>query len=339
MKQITLGKTGIKAQKLGFGGIPIQRVTEEQAVDAVYYALEKGLDFIDTSRMYTTSETRIGKALRQSAKKPVIATKSFGRTADAIRKDVDISLRELQSDVIDIYQCHSINTLEEYKKITAKDGAYDGLVKAREEGLIRHIGITGHSQDVLAKAIDDDLFETVMVCFSFLEPEAKEKIFPKAFAKNVGILAMKPLSGGVIEAGEAALKWAFGHPDILVLVGVENRELIDQNWNVFQGSWELTTSDREVIDAIYRENDKKFCRRCDYCLPCPSEIPIQFVMGARTFLKRMGVGALKTPLFANLWDKAENCLECGDCVTRCPYGLPIPEIIKANVEWRKGLEP
>ncbi|MCL2877520.1 MAG: aldo/keto reductase [Acidobacteria bacterium] len=337
MKQVILGKTGIKVNRLGFGGIPIQRVGEEQAVDAVFYALEKGIDFIDTSRMYTTSETRIGKALSQTAKKPVIATKSFGRTADAIRKDIEISLRELQRDVIDIYQCHSIGTLEEYRKITADDGAYAGLVKAREEGLIRHTGITSHSLDVLERVLDDDLFETIMVCFSFLEPAAKEKVIPKALAKNVGILVMKPLSGGVIEAAEPALKWSFGHPETLVLAGVESRDLIDQNWSVYQGSWELTETDRETIDAISLQYDKKFCRRCDYCLPCPSEIPIQFVLGARTFLKRMGPGGMKVSIFADLWNKAENCKECGQCVSRCPYGLPIPELIKANVEWRKGL--
>ncbi|MDR0310641.1 MAG: aldo/keto reductase [Acidobacteriota bacterium] len=338
MKQVILGKTGIEVKRLGFGGIPIQRVSEEQAIDAVLYAVEKGMDFIDTSRMYTTSETRIGKALSQTAKKPVIATKSFGRTADDIRKDVEISLRELQRDVIDIYQCHSINTVEDYRKITAKDGAYAGLVKAREEGLIRHIGITSHSLDILATALDDDLFETIMVCFSFLEPAAKEKVIPKALAKNVGILVMKPLSGGVIEAPEPALKWALGYPETLVLAGVESRDLIDQNWSIFQGNWELTESDREAIKAISLQYDKKFCRRCDYCLPCPSEIPIQFVLGARTFLKRMGPGGLKVPIFTSLWDKAENCTECGQCATRCPYGLPIPELIKANVEWRKGLD-
>ena len=338
MKQATLGKTGIKVNRLGFGGIPIQRVSEEQAVDTVLYAVEKGIDFIDTSRMYTTSETRIGKALSQTVKKPVIATKSFGRTADAIRKDVEISLKELQQDVIDIYQCHSINTLEEYRKITAKDAAYDGLIKAKEKGLIRHTGITSHSLDVLAKALDDDLFETIMVCFSFLEPAAKEKVIPKALEKNVGILVMKPFSGGVIEAAEPALKWALGHPETLVLAGVESRELIDQNWSVFQGSWDLTKSDQEIIAEISRQYDKKFCRRCDYCLPCPSEIPIQYVLGARTFLKRMGIGALKVSIFSTLWDKAEKCQECGQCVMRCPYGLPIPELIKANVEWRKGLD-
>ena len=339
VERVILGKTGIEVKRLGFGGIPIQRVNEEQAVDVVLYAIEKGLDFIDTSRMYTTSETRIGKALRQVSKKPVVlATKSFDRTCEGIRKDVDISLRELQQDSIDIYQCHSIGTVEEYRVITAKGGAYAGLVKAREEGLIRHIGITSHSLNILDMALDDDLFETIMVCFSFLEPAAREKVIPKALAKNVGILAMKPLSGGVIEAAAPALKWAFGHPETLILVGVESRDLIDHNWDIFQRRHELTKADSEIIDAVSREYDKKFCRRCDYCLPCPSGIPIQYVLGARTFLKRMGIGALKMSIFPTLWDKAEKCTGCGQCVARCPYGLQIPEMIKANIEWRKGLD-
>ena len=337
MKRVILGKTGIEVQQLGFGGIPIQRVSEERAIDVVLYALEKGIDFIDTSRMYTTSETRIGKALSQTAKKPVLATKSFNRAADGIRKDVEISLRELQRDVIDIYQCHSIGTLEEYRKITAVNGAYAGLVKAREEGLIRHIGITSHSLGVLEKALDDDLFETIMVCFSFLEPAAKEKVIPKALAKDVGVLVMKPLSGGVIEeAPEAALKWVLECPETLVLVGVEDRKFIDQNWKVFQGNRELTEIDKKAIAAISREYANKWCRRCDYCLPCPSGIPIQFVLGARYFVKRMGPGAMKNPAFVEMWEKAENCIKCGQCATRCPYGLQIPEMIAANVEWKKG---
>ena len=131
MKRMVLGKTGIEAARLGFGGIPIQRVSETEAIEAVCYSLEKGMDFIDTSRMYTTSETRIGKALKETDKRPAIATKSFNRTAGGIRKDVETSLKELQLEYIDIYQCHGISTMEDYRKITAPDGAYAGLVKAK----------------------------------------------------------------------------------------------------------------------------------------------------------------------------------------------------------------
>ena len=337
MKRMVLGSTGIDAVRLGFGGIPIQRLDEREAVEIVLYALEKGMDFIDTSRVYTTSETRIGKALKEKDKKAAVATKSFDRSADGIQKDVEISLKELQLDYIDVYQCHGISNDEEYRQIMAPDGAVAGLLKAKEHGLIGHIGITSHNLDLLEKVLDDDVFETIMVCFSFLEPAAKEKVIPKALEKKIGILAMKPLSGGVIETPEIALKWAFSFPDILVLAGVEYKHLIDQNCKVFKGSYELTDEEKQKLQEISKEFDKKFCRRCDYCLPCEEEIPIQFAMGMRSMLKRMGTGILQTPMFQNMLEKAANCTECGDCMERCPYDLPIPDMIKSNLDWVKAL--
>jgi len=338
MNRVVLGKTGIEAVKLGFGGIPIQRVSETQAIEVVLYALEKGMDFIDTSRVYTTSEARIGKALKETDKKVVVATKSFSRSADGILKDVEISLKELQLEYIDIYQCHGISSEDEYRLVTSPDGALSGLLRAKEQGLIGHVGITGHSLDLLGKVLDDGRFETIMVCFSFLEPAAKEKIIPKAREKGVGIIAMKPFSGGVIEAPEAALKWILSYPDILVLAGVEDKRLIDQNWKVFQGGYNLTDEEKQTIQQISKEFDQKFCRRCDYCQPCPAEIPIQFVLGARSLVKRMGPASIQNPMFAKMWERAANCTECGDCMGRCPYKLPIPDMIKENLNWMKELK-
>jgi predicted aldo/keto reductase-like oxidoreductase len=333
MNRIILGNTGIEAVRLGFGGIPIQRLDEEKAVEVVSYALEKGMDFIDTSRVYTTSETRIGKALKETGKKAAVATKSFNRTAVGIQKDIETSLRELQLDYIDVYQCHGISNEEEYRLITSPEGAVSGLLKAKEQGLIGHLGITSHSLDLLEKILEDDVFETIMVCFSFLEPAAGEKVIPKALEKGVGILAMKPFSGGVIEAPEVALKWAFSFPDILVLAGVEEKGFIDQNWNIFQGSYEMTGEEKQKLQEISKEFDNKFCRRCDYCLPCEEEIPIQFVLGIRSMVRRMGTGALQSPMFRNMLEKAAGCTECGECTGRCPYDLQIPDMIKSNLEW------
>ncbi len=333
MRRTTLGDTGIEAVQLGFGGIPIQRLRETEAVEVVLYALEKGMDFIDTSRMYTTSESRIGLALRETGAKVTLATKSYSRSADGIRRDVETSLRELQRDYIDLYQCHGISSREEYRMITAPGGALSGLCKAKQEGLIGHIGVTGHNLDVLETILDDGLFETIMVCLSFLEPAATELVIPKARDRHVGIIAMKPFSGGVIEAAETALKWVFSFPDILVLAGVEKKEYIDQNWRAFLGSHDLTGEDLQVIERIRSENDKTFCRRCDYCLPCPEGIPIQVILGARSFIRRMGAGILKDPKVAQMWERAANCTGCGDCMQRCPYGLPIPEMIRENVDW------
>jgi uncharacterized protein len=335
MKRIVLGNTGIEAVRLGFGGIPIQRVSETQAVEVVKYALEKGMDFVDTSRMYTTSESRIGKALKETDKKPAIATKSFSRSADGIQKDVETSLKELQLDYIDLYQCHGISSKEEYRLITAPDGALSGLIKAREQGLIGHIGITSHSLDLLEETVNDGLFETIMVCFSFLEPAARERVIPKAHEKQVGIIVMKAFSGGVIESAELALKWNLSFPDTLVLAGVEDKALIDQNWEVFQGTYELTEAENELIQEISKQYATKFCRRCDYCLPCPAEISIQFMLGVRSLVKRAGPGIVKSPMLARTLEKAVACTECGDCMERCPYNLPIPDMIKENLQWVK----
>ena len=198
MKRIVLGKTGLEVNRLGFGGIPIQRVDEETAVEVVLNAVEKGVDFIDTARGYTTSERCIGMALKQTDRRVLICSKSHNRTADGIRADLEESLKQLQKDYIDIHMCHFIKDEEEYRKVISPGGAFEGLAKAKEEGLIGHIGMSSHSLDLIEKILDDDLFEAIMLCYSFLEPAAEEKVIPKAIEKGVGIIAMKPFSGGVI---------------------------------------------------------------------------------------------------------------------------------------------
>ena len=185
-----MGRTGIEANQLGFGGIPIQRVREVEAVETVLHAVEKGVDFIDTARAYTTSECRIGMALRQTQKKVVLATKSMKKKADEIYADVENSLRDLQKNYIDLYQCHGVKDSTDYEGIITKGGAYEGLLKAKEQGLIGHIGLTSHSLDLLDRVVDEGLFETIMACFSFLEHEAKERVVPKAIHKGIGVIAM-----------------------------------------------------------------------------------------------------------------------------------------------------
>lgn len=333
MHRVVLGKTGLEVNRFGFGGIPIQRATEEQAVETVYHAVEKGVDFIDTSRAYTTSERRIGLALKQTGKKVVLASKTRSRTAETARKDLETSLKELQQDYIDIYQCHYVSKDEEYRQIISTGGALEGLIRAKEDNLIGHIGITSHSLDLLDKILDDDLFETIMVCFSFLEPKAEEHIIPKALKKNVGVIAMKSFSGGVIDNPKLALKYALSYPKIIIIPGVESKALFDQNWDVYQESHELTDLEKEEIEEIRQRYDKNFCRRCDYCQPCSEEIPIQMIMGIRSALNRFGKGFVQEGWPREAIEKARNCAECGECLERCPYQLPIPDLIKENLEW------
>ena len=333
MQRIMIGNTGLEVNRFGFGGIPIQRVSESQAVETVLYALEKGVDFVDTARNYTTSERRIGMALKQIDKRVVLATKSQGKTANELRADLETSLKELQQEYIDLYQCHFVGTDEAYQQVISPGGALEGMLRAKEEGLIGHIGITSHNLDLLERVVDDGLFETIMACFSFLEPRAQEKVIPQALAKNIGVIAMKSFSGGVIDTPSLALKYVLQQPGVVIIPGVESKELFDQNWNVYRSSHELDDAEIKGIEEIRNLYDKNFCRRCDYCQPCSEDIPIQLILGVRSALKRFGKSFLKEGWPREAISKARNCSECGECLERCPYQLPIPDLIKENLAW------
>ncbi|MBW2439631.1 MAG: aldo/keto reductase [Deltaproteobacteria bacterium] len=334
MERIKLGRTGLTINRCGFGGIPIQSVSEDQAVETVRHAVEQGVDFIDTSRAYTTSERRIGKALKLTDKKVILASKSVGRTSKDVQTDLEKSLSELQVDHIDLYQCHFVRDQADYHRAVQSGGAFDILVKAKEEGIIGHIGITSHSLEVLDQAIDDGLFETIMVCFCFLEPAAREMIIPKALKKKVGVIAMKSFSGGAIENPVLALKWALSHPGVAIIPGVEDAKLFDQNWSVFTaGDYRLSATEKDEIESIRKRYDKVFCRRCDYCQPCSEDIPISVVLHVRSIIRRMGKASVSGAFLSPAMAAARRCTECGECLERCPYDLPIPDLIQENLQW------
>lgn len=336
-RRVVLGRTGLEVCRLGFGGIPIQRVSEAEAVQTVAHAIELGADFIDTSRAYTTSERRIGLALKQvggdKARRVIVASKSHAKTADAARADLETSLRELDRDHIHLYQCHFVSNEAEYHTVISPGGALEALRRAQGEGLVGHVGITSHNLEILERAVDDGLFDTVMVCFSFLEPRAREAVIPKAVAKDIGVIAMKPFSGGVIEDVGLALRYALSEPGVLVLAGVEHPELFDEDWREFQQWRPLDQADEDRIAQIRQEYDQVFCRRCDYCQPCTEEIPIQLVVNVRSLVKRMGKEVFEKGPFRATILKGNDCTECGECLPRCPYGLPIPDLIRESLRW------
>jgi predicted aldo/keto reductase-like oxidoreductase len=334
MRIIPFGNTGLQVCRLGFGGIPIQSITEVQAVKTVLYAVEKGINFIDTARAYSTSEERIGLALKQTDKKVAICTKSLNRTFDGIRGDLEMSLKALQMEYIDIYQCHSVSDDEVYKKVISSGGAFEGLLKAKEEGLIGHIGVSVHNLDMADRIIDDGLFETILICFSFLEPKAKEKIIPKAMNKGIGISIMKPLSGGVIENGDLALKYVLAQPGTVIIPGMENKTLIDANLKILCGNYELNEAEEREIEKTQQLWNKKFCRRCGYCQPCPMDIPITSILSLPFIFKKEGAARFKEGgSRRGQIDKARLCIECEECISRCPYQLPIPSMMRENLLW------
>jgi len=331
VERARLGKTGIEVLRLGFGGIPIQSLSEDDAVVVVRYVLAQGMDFVDTARGYTNSEGRIGRAIAGRKDRPVISSKSPVRSSDGILEQLEISLRTLGVERIDIYNTHAVNSHQQYETVMGPGGAYEGLQRARDRGLIGHIGISSHNLEVLERALEEGHFETVMVCYSFLEPEAEERVIPLARQTEVGIIAMKPLSGGVIENGTLALKYVFSCPDIVVIPGLHTIEQARENWEAFAGDWTYTPQEWAQVEALREEFSDQFCRRCDYCQPCPENIPIQVVLAVRRILKNFGDTAFEREWFVNALSAARNCSECGECETRCPYELPIREMIKENL--------
>jgi predicted aldo/keto reductase-like oxidoreductase len=336
MERAGLGRTHITVKKLGWGGIPIQRVSEDQAVSVVQAAVEMGVDLIDTARGYTTSERRIGLALQKTSRPVILSTKSPNRT-EKIYDDVQESLRQLQVKKVHIYHLHNVSKTEDYEKVMAPGGAYQGLQKARAEGLIDHIGLTSHSLDILERALQEDRFEVVMACYSFLEPDAGRRIFPLARAKDVGVLAMKPFSGGVIEDAGLALRYVLSTPDIVPIPGSETVEKVRENWKVYAEGRSLDEADQDRVQQVRQQFDKQFCRRCDYCQPCSQGINIQLMMGIKSVIRRFG-NPDEIAWVKGLAEKARDCTECGECLPRCPYQLPIPELIKKNLEWYDSLK-
>jgi len=336
MEKVRLGRTNLIVTKLGWGGIPIQRVGEREAVSVIRAVIEMGVDLLDTARAYTNSEHRIGLALQKIDRPVILSSKSLVRTAK-IYNEVHESLKQMKVKKINIYHLHGVSNFEEYEKVMAPGGAYECLNRARDEGLIDHIGITSHNLNVLERAIEDGHFEVVMACYSFLEPAAAQKVFPLAKEKDIGMLVMKPFSGGVIDEAGPAMRFVLSTPNIVPIPGSETLEKAHENWKIFTEGYSLTEKDKERIEVIKKEFHQQFCRRCDYCQPCTEKINIQFAVGLKTIIKRFGPQALELGWMKDLIEKARNCSECGDCLPRCPYQLPIPDMIKENLAWYDSL--
>jgi predicted aldo/keto reductase-like oxidoreductase len=337
MEKVRLGRTGLFVTKLGWGGIPIQRAYEDEAILVIKAVVEMGVDLLDTARVYTNSEYRIGMAIQNMNKPVILSSKSNVRT-EKIFEDVKISLQQMRVKKIPIYHLHNVSNFEEYDKVMGSGGAYEGLKRARDKGLIDYIGITSHSLDVLARAVGDGYVDVLMACYSFLEPDAARKVFPEARAKDIGIIAMKPFSGGVIEQTGPALRFVLSTPDVVPIPGSETVEKAYENWEIFRNSHSLTEKDQAYIETLRKEMDQQFCRRCDYCQPCSEKISIQLIMGLKSIVKRFGRGADQPDWILNVIEKARNCSDCGDCLPRCPYQLRIPEMIKENLAWYDRLK-
>ena len=333
MEKIRLGKTDLMVTRLGFGGIPIQRLSEEDAVAVVRRCIELGITFLDTANAYTTSEERIGKAVEGKRQELVIATKSGARDRENIEKHLNLSLEHLQTDYIDLYQFHGVSTFEHLKTVLDPKGLRAVVEDAKKAGKIRHIGITSHSMDVAKEAVKTDQFETLMFPFNFITSEPAEELIPLCRKHDVGFINMKPMGGGMLDNATVAFKYLLQFPDIVYIPGIEQTWEIEEIAGIVQGSGQMTPEEEAEMQRLRDELGTRFCRRCEYCQPCPQEIPISTVMNSASFAKRLPPQRMFSGWISEGMERAATCTECGECEEKCPYNLPIREIIAERSQW------
>ncbi|MFH1650823.1 MAG: aldo/keto reductase [Chloroflexota bacterium] len=330
MEKIRLGRTEMMVTRLGFGGIPIQRLEEGPAVATVRACLDMGVNFIDTAHGYTTSEGRIGKAVAGRRQDVILGTKSPHRTRAEVEADLELSLKRLGVDDIDLYMLHNVSDAATLEKVMAPGGPLAFLQGAKQAGLVRHIGASSHQIDTARDIVKSGEFETVMFPFNFITHEPADELIPLARAHDVGFIVMKPLGGGMLADVSLAFKFLLQYPDLLIIPGIQEPAEMEEILRIESGPHSLTAADRREIERLRRELGQNFCRRCDYCQPCTEGIHISTVMTSDTFFKRLNMELIMSGSFGQAVEDAVKCSQCGLCEERCPYHLPIREMIAAR---------
>ena len=327
MEYRILGKTGLKISRMGFGGIPIQKIDAEGTKKLMLSLLDAGVNYIDTARGYTVSEEYLGFALEGIRQHFVLATKSMSRNWGNMARDIEISLHNLRTDYIDLYQVHNPN-LADLNKVCAPGGALEALLEAKNAGKIGHLGVTVHTLDVFEAALELPWVETIMFPYNIVETQGQALIH-RCGEKNIGFICMKPLAGGAIDDATLALRFVVQNPDVTVVIpGMAEEAELQQNIAAVCDPSPLTQTELDKMQAIRDSLGTEFCRRCNYCAPCTVGIPISGVFMMEGYLSRYGLEDWARARYDAFSKTASDCIGCGVCETRCPYKLPIREMLK-----------
>lgn len=329
METVTLGKTGIEVSKNGFGALPIQRIEKKDAVYLLQKAFYHGINYFDTARGYTDSEEKVGAAFSYIRDKIIISTKTTAQNADDFWKDLETSLSLLQTDYIDVYQFHNPSFCPKPEDGT---GLYEAALKAKEQGKIRHIGITNHRLAVAKEAIASGLYETMQFPFCYLATEQDLEIVDLCKKENMGFIAMKALSGGLITDSALAYAYLSQFDHVVPIWGVQRERELDEFLSYQEQPPVLTEEMKARIEADKIELAGEFCRGCGYCMPCPAGIEINNCARMSLMLRRAPQQEFLTPEWQEKMKKIEGCLSCGKCKSKCPYELDTPELLKKNYE-------
>lgn len=329
MQKLTLGKTGLAVNKNGFGALPIQRVAKKEAVYLLQKAFYHGINYFDTARWYTDSEEKLGAAFSYTRDKIVISTKTGAQTADDFWKDLEQSLRNLQTDYIDIYQFHNPAFCP---KPGDESGLYEAMLKAKEQGKIRFIGITNHRLAVARQAIESGLYDTLQFPFCYLASDADVKIVEACREKNMGFIAMKALSGGLITDSTLAYAYLAQFEQVEPIWGIQRETELDEFLSYQEKPPVLTKEMQERITRDRKELSGDFCRGCGYCMPCPAGIEINNCARMSLLLRRAPQQSYLSEEWQQKMKKIEGCMHCNQCMQKCPYGLNTPELLRKNYE-------
>jgi len=334
-KTVNLVPDGRAVLRMGMGGIPIQRLDAKQSDRVLESAVAAGINFFDTARGYTDSESKFGRILPRYRDRVVIASKSFSRGAKEILGDIETSLEQLRTDHIDIYQCHNIANESELEKILAPDGAMVGMLQAKAQGKILHIGLSGHKPRIVTMALERFAFETIQVPCNFMETDAFPDLVPRARKLGIGIIAMKPVGGGNIRETALNFRFIFNRGVDIAIPGMDSEKQVAENVAALA---DLSTLTFAETARLQKEKDRlgdSFCRRCEYCMPCPQGLPISFLHVLKNYYFLYDLKDWVWERLNALTKTYKDCAACGQCVQKCPYHLNMPEIFRAT--WEKML--
>lgn len=329
METVTLGSTGITVNKNGFGALPIQRISTEDAAVLARKAYDAGITFFDTARFYTDSEVKLGVAFEGMREKVYIATKTAAATPEEFWDQLQTSLSNLKTDYIDIYQFHNPAVCP---KPGDGSGLYEAMLEAKAQGKIRHIGITNHRLAVAKEAIESGLYETLQFPFCYLATEKDIELVEACKKANMGFIAMKALSGGLITNSAAAYAFEAQYDNVLPIWGVQRESELDEFISYIDNPPVMNDELQAVIDQDREQLSGDFCRGCGYCMPCPVGIEINNCARMSLLLRRSPSELQLTEDVQNKMKKIENCLHCNQCKSKCPYGLDTPTLLAKNYE-------
>ena len=332
MEYKRLGKTDLRVSLLGFGAVQICKMPEAEAIDLVREAVDRGINLIDTAHAYPNSEELLGKALKGIRDKVIITTKSFETSKDGLLNDLETSFKRLDTDYIDIFLMHDVSKDKKLDELL-NNGVVEAIIKEKEKGNIGFIGFSCHNPDIINRYYGIEDFSVVMIPVNFISTEFVDKNYSKLVEEDIGILGMKPFGGGRMEDARLSFKYVNQFEKVIPLIGMQSKSELEENIELIKTKSHIDDSDRKSMREIEEELGDKFCRGCGYCMPCNQGIDIVQVNFMKVLFNQFPFDEVVNPKKTKIVEQVDECIECGECIEKCPYSLEIIDMIKENRDY------